>query len=103
MGKSKIRAALEGAREITFSVIVISSAVIAIFLPVAFMKGIIGKFFYEFGITTSIAVAFSLLEAITLAPMRCSQFLEVGHSSVVGRTMHSLLHHLSDGYRRTLS
>lgn len=102
-GESRIEAAIYGAREITFSVIVISSAVIAIFLPVAFMKGIIGKFFYEFGITTSIAVAFSLLEAITLAPMRCSQFLEVGHSSMVGRAMHSFLHHLSHGYRRTLS
>jgi multidrug efflux pump subunit AcrB len=57
-----------GAREIMFSVIVISSAVIAIFLPVAFMKGVIGKFFFQFGVTISVAVAFSLLEAVTLAP-----------------------------------
>jgi HAE1 family hydrophobic/amphiphilic exporter-1 len=42
------------------------------------MKGIIGKFFYQFGVTISAAVSLSLLEALTLAPMRCSQFLEVG-------------------------
>src|SRR3990167_4939631 len=77
MGESRIHAAVHGAREITFSVIVISSAVAAIFLPVAFMRGVVGKFFYEFGVTVTVAVAFSLLEAITLAPMRCSQFLQV--------------------------
>src|SRR3990167_8179893 len=54
LGKSQIEAAIHGTREILFSVIVISSAVAAIFLPVAFMKGIIGKFFYEFGVTISV-------------------------------------------------
>lgn len=101
-GESQIQAAVYGAREITFSVIVISSAVMAIFLPVAFMKGIIGKYFYEFGITVSVAVAFSLLEAITLAPMRCSQFLEVGHSSMVGQAVDSFVRRLSRGYKSSL-
>ncbi|MBI4345873.1 MAG: efflux RND transporter permease subunit [Elusimicrobia bacterium] len=101
-GKSLVEAAIHGAREILFSVIVISSAVIAIFLPVAFMKGIIGKFFFEFGVTISVAVAFSLLEAITLAPMRCSQFLEVGHETRIGRLMDRWMHAAASGYRRTL-
>lgn len=73
-GKSQYQSALDGSREISFSVLAISAAVIAIFLPVAFMKGVIGKFYYQFGVTTSCAVAFSLLEALTLTPMRCSRF-----------------------------
>lgn len=76
MGKNKVRASLEGAEEITFAAIAATVAVIAIFLPVAFMKGIIGKFFFQFGVTISAAVALSLLEAVTLTPMRCSQMLE---------------------------
>jgi HAE1 family hydrophobic/amphiphilic exporter-1 len=101
-GESQIKAAVYGAREITFSVIVISSAVIAIFLPVAFMKGLIGKYFYQFGVTISVAVAFSLLEAITLAPMRCSQFLEVGHNTWIGRGMDWIMARLARAYRRSL-
>ena len=80
MNKDRVQAARDGAREITFAAVAASVAVIAIFLPVAFMKGIIGKFFFQFGITISAAVALSLLEAITLTPMRCSQMLEAGHS-----------------------
>ncbi len=75
MGKDRVRASLDGAREITFAALASTIAVIAIFLPVAFMKGIIGRFFFEFGVTISAAVALSLLEAITLTPMRCSQIM----------------------------
>jgi hydrophobe/amphiphile efflux-1 (HAE1) family protein len=101
-GESQIKAAIFGAREIMFSVIVISSAVIAIFLPIAFMRGMVGKFFYEFGITISVAVAFSLLEAITLAPMRCSQFLSVGHSTKIGAAVDNFMHRLIVRYRAGL-
>src|SRR5678810_724564 len=66
-GASKLKASIDGAREITFAA---TAAIIAIFLPVAFMKGIIGRFFFQFGVTVSVAVAFSLLEAITLTPSR---------------------------------
>jgi len=75
MGKDKVTAAGDGAREITFAAIVTTVAVIAIFLPVIFMDGIIGKYFYQFGITISAAVLLSLVEAVTITPMRCSQFL----------------------------
>ena len=77
-GEGKIKAASVGAREITFAAAAATLAIVAIFLPVAFMKGIIGKFFFQFGVTISVAVLISLLEALTLAPMRCSRFLEVG-------------------------
>ncbi len=102
-GMPLVQAAVHGAREITFSVIVISSAVAAIFLPVAFMKGVIGKYFFEFGVTISVAVGFSLIEAVTLAPMRCSRYLSVGHDTAVGRAMDALMGRLTAFYGRTLA
>lgn len=85
-GVDKVEAARKGARQITFAALAATIALIAIFLPVAFMQGIIGRFFFQFGVTISIAVALSLLEALTLAPMRCAQFLEVGkRHTMIGR------------------
>jgi hydrophobe/amphiphile efflux-1 (HAE1) family protein len=75
MGKSKVLASRDGAREITFAALAATIAVVAIFLPVAFMSGIIGRFFFQFGITISAAVLLSMLEALTVTPMRCSQFM----------------------------
>jgi len=79
-GEELLEGALKGAREITFAAIASTLAIVAIFLPVAFMSGIIGKYFYQFAITISSAVVLSLLEALTLTPMRCSQFLVVSVS-----------------------
>lgn len=76
MGKSLRQAALEGTAQVRFAAISTTLAIVAIFLPVAFMSGVIGKFFFQFGITISAAILISLLEALTLTPMRCSQFLE---------------------------
>ncbi len=104
MGKPRVRAARDGAREITFAALAATLAIIAIFLPVAFMKGIMGKFFYQFGVTLALAVALSLLEALTLTPMRCSQFMEPpGRQTRVGRFMDWLFHGLSRGYRASLA
>lgn len=71
-GKSPRKAALDGSREITFAAVAASISVIAIFLPVAFMRGLMGKFFFQFGVAMTVAVLLSLLEAITLTPMRAS-------------------------------
>ncbi|MCB0411847.1 MAG: efflux RND transporter permease subunit, partial [Bdellovibrionales bacterium] len=76
MGKNRIVAALDGSQEITFAVVATTLALVSIFVPVTFMEGIIGKFFFEFAATICVAVGLSSLEALTLAPMRCSQFLE---------------------------
>jgi HAE1 family hydrophobic/amphiphilic exporter-1 len=75
LGQNMMDAAVFGAREITFAAVAASLAIVAIFLPVAFMTGIIGRFFFQFGVTLSVAVMLSLLEAITLTPMRASQFV----------------------------
>ncbi len=99
MGHGRIEAAGLGARQITFAAIAATLSVIAIFLPVAFMKGIIGKYFLEFGITITVAVALSLLEALTLTPMRCSQFLQVGSSTgSFGRAVNRAFESLSESY-----
>ncbi len=101
-GMSRVKASLVGAREITGAATAASMAILAIFVPVVFMKGVIGKFFYQFGIAMSVAVALSLLEALTLAPMRCSQFLSTGKQGFIGRNMDRLLGWLSNSYQRTL-
>ncbi len=99
MGKDRMTAARDGAREITFAAITATIAVISIFLPVAFMTGIIGKFFYQFGITLSAAVALSLLEAITLTPMRSSQFLSARSSSKMAIVAENTFAKLAEVYR----
>jgi hydrophobe/amphiphile efflux-1 (HAE1) family protein len=102
-GASKLKASIEGAREITFAAMAATAAIIAIFLPVAFMKGIIGKFFFQFGVTVSVAVAFSLLEAITLTPSRCSQFMSVGERTTrIGRAAEAAFTSLARLYGRVL-
>jgi len=75
MGQDSMRAAIFGAREITFAAVATSLALVAIFLPVAFLSGVIGRFFFEFGLTLCVAVLLSLLEAVTLTPMRSSRFV----------------------------
>lgn len=75
MGKTPPQAAYEGAIEILPAAIAASFAVVAVFLPVVFMSGIIGKFFYQFGVTMSAAVLLSLLEAVTITPMRSAALL----------------------------
>src|SRR5688572_12344372 len=76
MGKDRVAAAREGTREITFAALAATLAVVAIFIPVVFMKGVVGKFFLQFGVTLCFAVLLSYLEAMTLAPARCAQFLD---------------------------
>ncbi|WP_416409695.1 efflux RND transporter permease subunit [Agrobacterium rosae] len=72
MGKSHLQAALDGTQEIGLAVIATTATIVAVFLPVAFMEGIVGRFFYEFGLTVSAAVLISLFVAFTLDPMLSS-------------------------------
>ena len=83
-GKGRVAAAREGTGEITFAALSATIAIIAIFIPVVFMKGVIGKFFLQFGITLCVAVALSYVEAVTLAPARCAQILKKGEVSRSG-------------------
>ena len=72
MGKHHRQAALEGTKEIGLAVLATTLVIVAVFLPVAFMGGIIGRFFYQFGVTVSTAVLLSLFVSFTLDPMLSS-------------------------------
>lgn len=104
MGKDRVQASLDGAREITFAAVAATVSVVAIFSPVFFVGGMVGSFLYQFGVTISAAVLISLLEAITLTPMRCSQFMdEPEHESFVTRWVGRQFGRLARGYRKVLA
>jgi len=103
-GEHRVTAAREGTREITFAALSATLAVIAIFLPVVFMRGIVGKFFLQFGVALCLCVAFSYIEAMTLAPARCAQMLRFDQErqSRLGRVVDRLFDRLAAGYGRLL-
>ncbi len=103
LGKNRVQAALDGSREITLAAMAATAAINAIFLPVAFMEGLIGKYFLQFGVTLSVAVAISLLEALTLTPMRCSRFLTVTErTSFLGRWVEKSFVNAAALYKRAI-
>lgn len=102
-GQGRKQAALNGANEITFAALAATVAVVAIFFPVVFMQGVIGRYFLQYGITVTIAVLLSLLEALTLTPMRCSRYLTVEHEPKgLARIVNRAFGRLEGAYRRLL-
>ncbi|MCA9550286.1 MAG: efflux RND transporter permease subunit [Myxococcales bacterium] len=81
MGKSAVQAARDATNEIGLAVMAITASIIAVFVPVALMDGIVGRFFFQFGMTVSFAVAVSLLVSFTLTPMLSSRFLKLSHGT----------------------
>ena len=75
MGKSRMRAALDGASEIGFAILATTISLVAVFVPVAFLTGRVGRLFNEFGITVAVSVLISGFVALTLTPMLCSRML----------------------------
>jgi HAE1 family hydrophobic/amphiphilic exporter-1 len=103
-GRSRYLAALLGSREITFAAVAATVSIVAIFLPVAFISGVIGKFFFQFGVTITVAVLLSLLEALTLTPMRCAQFVDVEERHTrIGRAVEGSMDALDRFYARSLA
>lgn len=78
-GEDRHTASVKGAREISFAAIAATLSIAAIFIPVAFMQGAIGRFFFQFGISCTVAVLLSLVISLTITPMLCSFFLSVKH------------------------
>jgi len=76
MGKPRMEAALEGGREIGFTVLSMTLSLAAVFIPVLFMGGIIGRLFHEFAVVSIAAIVISGLVSLTLTPMMCSRFLK---------------------------
>lgn len=81
---SPLKAALDGSREIGFAVVAMSAALLVIFVPLAYMGGIIGRFLKSYGLTIAFAVAISVFVALTLTPMLCSLFLKVAPRGKTG-------------------
>ena len=76
-GMPRMQAALLGAREVGFTVLSMSVSLIAVFMPILLMGGIVGRLFREFAVTLSIAILISLVVSLTTTPMMCSRLLRV--------------------------
>lgn len=113
MGKNGATAARDATSEIGLAVIATTGTICAVFVPVAFMEGIIGRFFYQFGLTVAFSVAVSLFVAFTLTPMLSARLLK-GHANdhsqgsrgilkALGDSIEKALTRLDDAYRATLN
>jgi len=91
MGCSPMEAALKGSRQIGFTIISLSLSLIAVFIPLLFMTGIVGRLFREFAVTLSVSVIVSAFVSLTLTPMMCSRFLRPE-----GKHKHGLLFQTSE-------
>ena len=85
MGKSRMQAALDGAREVGFTIVSMTLSLAAIFIPLLFLGGILGRLFREFSVTIGVAVLVSCLISLTLTPMLGSRFLREQHLVHHGR------------------
>ena len=85
MGKPPMRAALEGAREIGFTIVSMTLSLTAVFIPVLFLGGIIGRLFHEFAVTIGVAILVSGFVSLSLTPMLCSRFLRPPRAERHGR------------------
>lgn len=91
-GLGRLQAAMQGATEISFAAVAATLSIVAIFMPVAFMSGTIGRFFFQFGVTVSAAVLLSLVCALTLTPMLSAFYLKLAHEEEkYPRPMHWVL------------
>jgi HAE1 family hydrophobic/amphiphilic exporter-1 len=104
MGKPRMQAALEGAREVGFTIVSMTVSLVAVFIPVLFLGGIIGRLLREFSITIAVAVLISGVISLTLTPMLCSRFLhhESHPTNAFYKVSEKFFIWLNDFYRRTL-
>jgi HAE1 family hydrophobic/amphiphilic exporter-1 len=108
MGKKPMRAALEGAREMGFTIISISISLVAVFIPIFFMPGVIGLLFHEFAVVVGLSIMVSAAVSLTLVPMLASRLLPAhGHDhteekSFIGRHFEAGFTALRNGYEKTL-
>ncbi|OJW35468.1 MAG: acriflavine resistance protein B, partial [Rhodanobacter sp. 67-28] len=105
-GMEPYEASLKGAAEIGFTIFSMTISLVAVFLPVMFMGGIVGRLFHEFAVTISTAILISGFVSITLTPMLCSRFIKHGghaEKSRVVRWFDQGFNRVRDGYNRSLA
>ena len=95
-------AALQGAREVGFTVLSMSFSLIAVFIPILLMGGIVGRLFREFAVTLSAAILISLLVSLTTTPMMCARLLRAQPKDGLARFGERVFAKLLDGYRLSL-
>jgi multidrug efflux pump len=104
-GERPLEAAMRGAGEIGFTVISLTLSLIAVFIPLLFMTGLVGRMFREFALTLTIAVVASAVISLTLTPMMCARLLRRDHGSVshpLAQKLNAWVDHTVEGYRRSL-
>ena len=104
-GHSPLRAAIEGARQIGFTVVSISVSLVAAFIPLLFMSGVVGRMFREFSVTLCVAIAVSMVVSLTLTPMVCAHFVRSVPSrtaTLFDRIVEGILGGLVAAYGRSL-
>ncbi|QEM68511.1 multidrug efflux RND transporter permease subunit [Geobacter sp. FeAm09] len=104
-GQSPFQAALSGSREIAFTVLSMSVSLVAVFIPILLMGGIVGRLFREFAVTLSAAIMVSLLVSLTATPMMCATLLKPGRKrryGIVYRASEGMFTWLHATYERTL-
>ena len=103
-GASPLQAALDGAREIGFTIISLTLSLIAVFIPLLFMAGLVGRMFREFALTLTIAVVISAVVSLTLTPMMCARMLRdsSGSSGRISRFFNGLVDGIVGLYHRSL-
>ncbi|MEO7732330.1 MAG: efflux RND transporter permease subunit, partial [Kofleriaceae bacterium] len=104
-GKSPLRAAADGTAEIGLAVLATTFSIVAVFAPVATMRGIIGRFFFQFGITVSTAVLLSMFVSFTLTPMLSARLLRIDHRrpGAISRAIERVLLAIERRYKRILA
>jgi HAE1 family hydrophobic/amphiphilic exporter-1 len=105
MGEAPLEASLVGSREIGFTIVSMTLSLAAVFIPVLFMGGVLGRLFREFSVTICVAILISGVVSVTLTPMLCSRFLKKPHSHKEGRfgaATEGAFRWMLDGYDRTL-
>jgi hydrophobic/amphiphilic exporter-1 (mainly G- bacteria), HAE1 family len=90
MGKPRLQAALDGSKEIAFTIVSMTLSLAAVFIPILFMGGIVGRLMHEFAVTIAAAILVSGLVSLTLTPMLCSRFLKPPHSMRHGRMYNAI-------------
>jgi HAE1 family hydrophobic/amphiphilic exporter-1 len=85
MGKTPLRASFDGSKEVAFTIVAMTASLVAIFIPVLFMGGLVGRLLNEFAVTIGVAIIVSGFVSISLTPMLCSRFLKPPHSQRHGR------------------
>lgn len=105
LGKNAVRASIDGAKEIGFTVVSMSISLIAVFIPILFMTGLVGRLFREFVITLSVAILISLVISLTLTPMMCSRLLhekEKNHPNFFMRFIERVRLHYAESLKWSL-